>query len=98
MSANEWLIEQLEQKKRVDAWEDGELVRATKGTRNFSIYCPDERYMITIDDVQHAIEIGADVVAFAARVQPSEEALAYGKKHGVQVCYFSEFLRRLSKR
>ena len=99
MSANEWLIEQLAKNKRVDVREDdGELVCANKGTRSYRVYCPDERYMITIDNVQHAIEIGANVVAFASWVEPSQEAVEYGKKHDVTVCHFSDFLRMLSKR
>lgn len=98
MSANLWLIGELEKNNRVDTWEDGELVRATKGIHSYKIYCPDERYMVTIENIQYAIEIGANVVAFASRIQPSQEAVEYGKKHDVKVCYFNEFLRMLSKR
>ena len=88
MAENSWLYEQLRDKQwlEVDVVAD-ELLRVRYGDRSYVIYVPDsDEYIITIDLVQRAVELGADTVSYAASwCFPSEEAVTWGKDHGVIV-------------
>ena len=88
MATSDWLVTELEKIKGVEAWEEGGLVCATKGSKTYRIYCPEDRYMVTVDDVQTAVERRADIVGFPNRMQSSKEAVEYGNGHGVRVIGF----------
>jgi hypothetical protein len=88
MSNNRWLYEQLSGQPGVQLQQSFHpLIVAEKDDKKYRIYTPiPSEYIITVEVVQKAIELGANVISFPTSwCRASGEAIAYGKSHNVQV-------------
>ena len=98
MANYRWLQEQLRGKRWLDVDEhSSDLLRVQYGNQSYLIYAaaPGD-YIVTIDTVQKAEELGANTVVYGSgRCRASAEALAYGKQHGIRVLNYAALFRRL---
>jgi hypothetical protein len=99
MSNNFWLYKQLEQKSNltVDS-QFNPLVVVEKNGIEYKIYTPKpEEYLIDIDVVQKAREMGANVISFPTSwCRASSEAISYGRVHKIQVIPHGKLFEILS--
>lgn len=88
MSNNLWLYKQLEHKPNLTVESQFHpLIVAEKNGVEYRIYTPSpDEYLINIDVVQKAREMGANVISYPTTwCRASGEAISYGRVHKIQV-------------
>jgi hypothetical protein len=96
MAGNRWLFEQLTAAGRnVEPGYDP-VMTVTYRNKVYRVYSPGNgAYVLGVDVVQTALDLGATHLAYAKYCEPSEEALAYARHHGLEVVKYGALLGML---
>ena len=87
MSNNNWLYRQLEEKPNLHIQSCHPLIVVIKDGVEYRIYTPtSQEYIITVDVVQKAREMGANIISFPTTwCRASSEAKSYGRTCKIQI-------------
>lgn len=97
MAGNGWLYQQLTTAGRNVEPRYDPVMTVTYRNKEYRIYSPGNRaYVLGVDVVQTALDLGATHLAYASYCEPSGEALAYAEHHGLQVVRYGALLGMLN--
>lgn len=100
MGSNYWLFGELKILVGVEVeQESDDMLVVNRGGEEYRVYVPDSaEYLVTVDIVDKAIELGANVLSYPASwCSASKESAIYGAKKGVKVMPHVAFFKMLGK-